>query len=183
MRLWDQTLAGPLKSLVFKNHCMVVFSCYLVASLLLALLFILLVVGPHQPFGCHSISQPDYSGTYPLVHLYSKDNSIQRTQNSIPENCSHYLCICYLYWRDTSFQGKGTLLLGPKTWLITTRVDNLKCTVIKMMPAFTNWTISLKSMYCTCEKFNTQYCRDTFIMIFYTLSSYFIMTAADSKAE
>ena len=72
MRLWDQTLAGPLKSLVFKNHCMVVFSCYLVASLLLALLFILLVVGPQQPFGCHSISQPDYSGPYPLVHLYSK---------------------------------------------------------------------------------------------------------------
>ena len=77
MRLWDQTLAGPLKSLVFKNHCMVVFSCYLVASLLLALLFILLVVGPQQPFGFHSISQPDYSGPYPLVHLYSKDNSIQ----------------------------------------------------------------------------------------------------------
>ena len=65
------------ESLVFKNHCMVVFSCYLVASLLLALLFILLVVGPQQPFGCHSISQPDYSGPYPLVHLYSKDNSIE----------------------------------------------------------------------------------------------------------
>ena len=33
---------------------------------------------------------------------------------SIPENCLRYLCICYLYWRVTSFQGKGTLLLGPK---------------------------------------------------------------------
>ena len=81
---------------------------------LACLVFILLVAGPHPPSGCHSISQPDYSGTYPLVHLYSKDNSIQRTQNSIPENCSHFLYICYLYWRDTSFQGKGTLLPGPK---------------------------------------------------------------------
>ena len=97
MRLWDQTLTGPPQSLVFKNYCMVVFSCYVVALLLLALVFILLVEGPHPPSGCHSISQPDYSGTYPLVHLYSKDNSIQRTQNSIPENCSHYLYICYLY--------------------------------------------------------------------------------------
>ena len=86
MRLWDQTLTGPPQSLVFKNHCMVVFSCYVVALLLLALVFILLVVRPHPPSGCHSISQPNYSGTYPLVHLYSKDNSIQRTQNSIPEN-------------------------------------------------------------------------------------------------
>ena len=46
--------------------------------------------------------------------------------------------------------------LAPKTWLITKRVDNFKCTVITMMSASTNWTISLKSMYCTCEKFNTQ---------------------------
>ena len=72
MRLWDQTLNGLPQSLVFKNHCMVVFSCYVVALLLLALVFILLVEGPHPPSGCHSISQPDYSGTYPLVHLYFK---------------------------------------------------------------------------------------------------------------
>ena len=29
----------------------------------------------------------------------------------------HNLWICYRYWRDTSFQGKGTQFLGPKTWV------------------------------------------------------------------
>ena len=35
----------------------------------------------------------------------------------LPLKCSHNLCICCLYWRDTSIQGKGTLILGPKTWI------------------------------------------------------------------
>ena len=28
--------------------------------------------------------------------------------------CSHNLCICYLYWRDTSIQGKGAISLSPE---------------------------------------------------------------------
>ena len=43
------------------------------------------------------------------------DTSFQWTQNLVPENCSHDLCICYLYWRDTSIQGKGALFEGPET--------------------------------------------------------------------
>ena len=43
----------------------------------------------------------------PLEHLYSKDTSIQGTQNWVPKKCSHNLCILYLYCSDTSIQGKG----------------------------------------------------------------------------
>ena len=53
----------------------------------------------------------------PLEHLYSKDTSIQGTQNWVPKKCSHNLCILYLYCSDTSIQGKGTLFLGHKSWL------------------------------------------------------------------
>ena len=59
-----------------------------------------------------------YHRTSPLGHLYSRDTSIQGTQNLVSEKCSHNLCICYVYWRDTtSFQGKGTLFLGLETWI------------------------------------------------------------------
>ena len=54
-------------------------------------------------------------GTSPLGHLYSKDISIQGTQNLVQEKRSHNLCISYHYWWDTSIQGKGTHFLGPKT--------------------------------------------------------------------
>ena len=40
------------------------------------------------------------------------DTFIQGTQNLLPEKCSHNLCICYLYWRDTSIQGKGSQKRG-----------------------------------------------------------------------
>ena len=54
----------------------------------------------------------------PLEHgLYSKDTSIQGTQNLVPKKCSHNLCIFYLCCRDTSIQGKGTLFLCHKTWV------------------------------------------------------------------
>ena len=43
-----------------------------------------------------------------LVLLYSKDTSIQTT-----ENCWHNLRIYYLYWRDTS-SIQGTLVLVPR---------------------------------------------------------------------
>ena len=36
-----------------------------------------------------------------------------RLQAVVPENCWHNLCIFYLYWRDTSIQGKGTLFWVP----------------------------------------------------------------------
>ena len=73
------------------------------------------------------------------------------------EKSSHNLCICYLYWRDTTFQGKGTLFWVPedtsalKTRLATKRFDKFKCTLMALMTAITNWTISFKSMHCTCE--------------------------------
>ena len=52
----------------------------------------------------------EYSGTFPLGHLYSSNTSIQETQNMVPEKCSHNLCICYLYYGSrklgfTSIQG------------------------------------------------------------------------------
>ena len=55
-----------------------------------------------------------YSGTPPLGHLYSRNTSTQGTQNLVLEKRPDNICIYYLYLRDTSFQGKGTLL-GPKT--------------------------------------------------------------------
>ena len=41
--------------------------------------------------------------------------SIQEIQNWVPEKCSYNLCICYLYWRDTSIQGEETIFLGYET--------------------------------------------------------------------
>ena len=43
--------------------------------------------------------------------------SIQGTQNLVAEKYSHNLCICYLYERDTSIQGEGTVFLGHETWV------------------------------------------------------------------
>ena len=98
--------------------------------------------------------------SFSLGHLYSKDTSIQGTRDLVPKKRPHNLWICYLYWRDTSIQGKGARFLGPetrvwfqskdtlalKTWLTTKRVDIFKCTLITIMGAFKNWTISLKLM-------------------------------------
>ena len=97
------------------------------------------------------------------------DTSIQGTQNLVPEKGPRNLCIYYLYWRDTSIQKNGTLFSGSrnlcltsisgdtlalKKWLSTKRVDVFfKCTLITIMGAFTNWSISLiKSMQCICLK-------------------------------
>lgn len=56
------------------------------------------------------------SGTFPYVHLYSRDASIQGSQKLVPEKLPHNLCVCYLYWSVTSVQlGKGTGFLGPET--------------------------------------------------------------------
>ena len=49
------------------------------------------------------------------VETFLWDTSIQGTQNLTPKNCSHNICICYLYGRDASIQWKGTLFLGPET--------------------------------------------------------------------
>lgn len=56
------------------------------------------------------------SGTFPYVHLYSRDTSIQGSQKLVPEKLPHNLCVCYLYWSVTSVHlGKGTRFLGPET--------------------------------------------------------------------
>ena len=62
------------------------------------------------------------------------------------------------------FRGKGHLFCVPKhrfnlhfgdtlaleKWLTTKSVDKFKCTPARMTEAFTTWSISLKSIYCTC---------------------------------
>ena len=62
------------------------------------------------------------------------------------------------------FRGKGHLFWVPKLgfnlhsgdtlalekWLTTKSVDKFKCTPARMTAAFTTWSISLKSIYCTC---------------------------------
>ena len=52
---------------------------------------------------------PDYSGTSPLGHLYSRDISIHGTQNFLLEKCSYNLYICYLYLGETD------TFVGPQT--------------------------------------------------------------------
>ena len=45
-----------------------------------------------------------------------------RGQNLVLEKCPHNLCIYYLFWRDTSIEGKGTLGAKPeflRTWKVT----------------------------------------------------------------
>ena len=53
--------------------------------------------------------------------LWDTSNSrvtfIQGTQNLVPGKSSHNLCICCLYWRDTSIQGKETNCQGPQAWI------------------------------------------------------------------
>ena len=62
------------------------------------------------------------------------------------------------------FRGKGHLFWVPKLgfnlhsgdtlalekWLTTKSVDKFKCTPARMTAALTTWSISLKSIYCTC---------------------------------
>ena len=70
-----------------------------------------------------------------------------------PGKCSHNLCICYLYWRDISIQGKGAISLSPehghlialKRWLTTKIVDNFKSSPDTMATAFKARTVSRKS--------------------------------------
>ena len=75
----------------------------------------------------------------------------QVTQNFVPEKRPHNLCNCYLYWRDISIQGKGSLFLGPfqGTPRFSKR-DGPQRAQVTMMTAFTTWKVSLKSMYCNC---------------------------------
>ena len=85
------------------------------------------------------------SGTFPLGHLYSRDTSIQGTQGLVLEKHPYYNCfICYLYWEDTSIQGKRDTFWAPKPgfkvhsgdtlalkkWLTTKRVDFFQCSPI-----------------------------------------------------
>ena len=75
----------------------------------------------------------------------------------------HMIFISVTYIEGTPlFKGKGQvfLVLKPgfnlhsadtlalKTWLTTKKVDIFKCTLMTMMAAFTNWTISFTSIYC-----------------------------------
>ena len=62
------------------------------------------------------------------------------------------------------FRGKGHVFWVPKLgfnlhsggtlalekWLTTKSVDKFKCTPARMTTAFTTWSTSLKSIYCTC---------------------------------
>ena len=89
------------------------------------------------------------------------DTSIQRTQHLFRKKCSHNLCTCYLYWRDTSFGGKGhffwvskagfnlpsgnTLVLKKR--LTTKRFDKSHFSLFKMASDFIEWAISLKSQH------------------------------------
>ena len=89
------------------------------------------------------------------------DTSIQRTQHLFREKCSHNLWSCYLYWRDTSFWGKGYFFwvskpgfnlrsgnsLVLKKRLTTKRFDKFHCSLVKMASEFIEWAISLKSTY------------------------------------
>ena len=51
---------------------------------------------------------------------YSRDTSIQGKQNLVPKKCSHDLCICYLYLRETSIiSGVRDTLCAPNPWFIT----------------------------------------------------------------
>ena len=49
---------------------------------------------------------------------------------------------------QTFIQGTPSVL---KMWLISKRVDMFKFTLITITKTFTNWTISLKSIYYLCE--------------------------------
>ena len=48
------------------------------------------------------IEKPYYNCEIMKVHvqwnIYSRDTSIQGTQNLVPVKCSHNLCICYLFY-------------------------------------------------------------------------------------
>ena len=86
-----------------------------------------------EQFGRQFLSHcPTQSRTvYPLGHFYSsRDTTIKGTQDLVPAKSSYNLCICYLFWTDTSIQGKGTFFLGPETsgfnlnWWITLAIKN-----------------------------------------------------------
>ena len=125
----------------------------------------------------------------PLGHLYSRDTTIQGTQDFVPEKSSYNLPICYLFWMDTSIQGKGTFFLGPETsgfnlhsWItlaikraskVTDRKNRLykfKGSLVTMVTAFKTWINSLKSMHCICGNSThniAEIRRDKLIMVFF----------------
>ena len=119
--------------------------------------------------------------------LFKGHQSIQWTWNLAPGKYLHYLFICYLCWRNTSIQGKGTLFffsgdtLVLRAWLTTKRVDKLKCTLIIMIAAFTTRTIShLNWCNCTCRDNNATICWRKVNCVFY-LAVKKMITAADSR--
>ena len=52
-----------------------------------------------------------HSGTSPLGQLHSRDTKFG------PGKMFTVFVFVVLYWRDSFIQGKGTLFLGPETWL------------------------------------------------------------------
>ena len=85
---------------------------------------------------CRQLLDWNLSFRTPLLqgHLNSGD------ENWVAEKCLHNPCICYLYLRDTSTQGKGTPFpgftpdsgdtLAYLTGLSTKRVDKFKCRLV-----------------------------------------------------
>ena len=126
-----------------------------------------------EQFGGQFLSHfPTQSRTVqPLGHLHSSRHTIiQGTQDLVPAKSSYNLCICYLFWTDTSIQGKGTFFLGPETsgFNLHSCMDHLsnqsaskvtdrknrrykfKGSLVTMVKAFKTWINSLKSMHCIC---------------------------------
>ena len=99
------------------------------------------------------------------------DTSIQRTQHLLREKCSDNLCTCYLYWRDTSFWGKGHFFwvskpgfklpsgntLGLKKRLTTKRVDKFHSSLVKMASEFCRMSYLTKIEVLNLWEFNTQH--------------------------
>ena len=63
---------------------------------------------------CHKFdddSVSNYSGTSCLGHLHSRGTKF------VAGKFFRNLCTCDTYLRDTHFQWKRTLFLGPETWV------------------------------------------------------------------
>ena len=106
--------------------------------------------------------------------VYSRDTSIQGTQNLVREK----RIIIFVF--VTSIE--GTPVLENSFW------DLKKCSLVTIVTAFKKMNcrlISLKINELHLLEFKTQHRRDRVNRAFYTLSSClkYMMTAADSKAE
>ena len=109
------------------------------------------------------------------------DTSVQRTQKLFGEKCSHNLCTCYLYWRDTSFWRKGhffwvskpgfnlpwgnTLVLKKR--LTTKRVDKVHSSLVKMASEFYKMSHLTKIDVLNVWQFNTQHHKHNYGIIFF----------------